>query len=453
MKIPLPVHSYQTETASSARLVNCMAEKSPGKENIILRTAPGVDAWQSVGSGPGRGMVWHNGNLFVVSGTSLYKVTPAGVVSSIGTIPGSDRVFMASNGEDCVIVAGGVGYVADTAVTAISDADFLARTPGAVDFLDSYLVFVESGTGRFFSSNLLDASAYDSLYFATAEAFPDRLVTLVVDHRQILLLGEFTSELWYNAGLTAFPFERVPGGVIELGCVAEHGVTRQDNSIFWLANDKTVRRLDGQTPLRVSQHGMEKALKGYSDLTDCQAFSYSLEGHLCVVFRFPTAGATWVFDITMGEWHERESWPGGSWDVCKTVEVGGVVYALHAETGAVGILNPDSAEEWGNYLRPEWTYQPIYQEGQRLFHSQFEMGMTPAVTDSVAEPHITLEYSDDGGRTFTTAPTRSMGAVGQYKTRVVWHRLGSGRDRVYRASVSDPIPMTVWGSYAEISNG
>jgi hypothetical protein len=451
MKVPLPVRTYQTETASTARLVNCFAEISPGKEANILRTAPGIDAWETVGTGPGRGMIWHLGNLYVVSGTSLYRVTPSGTVTTIGTIPGSDRVFMASNGIDCVIVGGGVGYVANTTVTAISDADFLARTPGAVDFLDGLLVFVEAGTGRFFASDSLAAGDYDALQFSVADAAPDKLITLKVDHRQVILFGEYTTELWYNSGIAGFPLERLPGGVVELGCLARHGVARQDNSVFWIANDKTIRRLDGQTPVRVSQHGMEKALKGYSTLTDCEAFPYSLEGHLCVVFRFPTAGATWVYDVTTQEWHERESWPGGSWDVRDIVEINGIIYVQHSETGEVGKLNPDSAQEWGTFLRPEWTYQPVYNEGRRLFHAQFEMGMTPAVTDSTAAPYITLEYSDDGGKTFVTCPTRSLGAVGQYKTRMVWHRLGSGRDRVYRASVSDPVPMTVWGSYAEIS--
>jgi len=451
MRIPLPVHSYQVETASTARLVNCFAEPSQGKGPVILRTAPGIDNWLNYGSGPGRGMIWHLGNLYSVSGTTLYKITPSGVATIVGTIPGTDRVFMASNGVDCVIVGGGVGYVANTTVTRITDADFLARSPGAVDFLDSFLVFVESGSGRFFSSDLLDASSYDPLYFSVADAAPDKLVTLKVDHRQIILFGEYTTEIWYNAGTAGFPFARLPGGVVELGCVARHGVARQDNSVFWLANDKTIRRLDGQTPLRVSQHGVEKAIKDYAVITDCEAFSYSLEGHLCVVFRFPSAGATWVYDVTTGEWHERESWPGGSWDVRTIVEINGIIYVQNSETGAIGKMNADSAQEWGSFLRPEWTYQPVYQDGERLFHSAFEVGLTPAETASTSTPYMTLEYSNDGGRTYTTAPTRSLGAVGQYATRVVWHRLGSARDRVYRCSVSDPIPMTVWGTYAEIS--
>lgn len=453
MRIPLPLHSYETETASTSRLVNCFIERSNGKAPLILRTAPGIEPWQSVGSGPGRGMIWHLGNLYVVSGAKLYKATTDGVVTEIGDLPGSDRAFMASNGIDCVIVSGGAGYVANTTVSAIADVDFLSRPPGAVDFLDSYLVFVERNSGRFFSSDLLDADSYNSLYFATAEAAPDRLVTLKVNHRQILLFGEYTTEIWYNAGTSLFPFERVPGGTLEIGCLAKRGIAAQDNSIFWLANDKTIRRLNGSTPARVSQHGMERALRSYSRLDDCEAYSYSLDGHLCVVFRFPTAGATWVLDVTTGAWHERESWPGGSWDVRGFVEINGEVYVQNSETGAVGKLKADLAQEWGTYLRPSWTYQPVYQDGKRLFHSALEMGLTPAKSATTAEPHITLEYSNDGGRTFTIVPTRSLGAVGQYKTRVIWNRLGSGRDRVYRASVSDPVPMTVWGTFAEISDG
>lgn len=53
-------------------------------------------------------------------------------------------------------------------------------------------------------------------------------------------------------------------------------------------------------------------------------------------------------------------------------------------------------------------------------------------------PWVILQYSDDGGQTWSNEYWRSPGGVGEYKTRVRWNRLGRSRDRVFRIVVSDP---------------
>jgi hypothetical protein len=58
--------------------------------------------------------------------------------------------------------------------------------------------------------------------------------------------------------------------------------------------------------------------------------------------------------------------------------------------------------------------------------------------------------SNDGGLTWHTLPTRSLGAIGRYRERVKWDALGASRHRVYRVSWSDPAPFTVWGANLEV---
>ena len=64
-----------------------------------------------------------------------------------------------------------------------------------------------------------------------------------------------------------------------------------------------------------------------------------------------------------------------------------------------------------------------------------------------------MEVSDDGGRTFSAFPVRSMGAMGKYRTRVVWDRLGSSDDRVYRQSISDPVRRAILDTQLEVEGG
>ena len=59
------------------------------------------------------------------------------------------------------------------------------------------------------------------------------------------------------------------------------------------------------------------------------------------------------------------------------------------------------------------------------------------------DPVVSLEASDDGGETWTSLPDRAMGAQGKTFQRVVWNNLGSSYQRVYRASVSAPVPVRV----------
>ena len=55
------------------------------------------------------------------------------------------------------------------------------------------------------------------------------------------------------------------------------------------------------------------------------------------------------------------------------------------------------------------------------------------------DPQIMMQYSDDGGRTWSSELWRDIGAVGKYKTRVKWNKLGVARDRVYMVEMTDPV--------------
>jgi len=275
---------------------------------------------------------------------------------------------------------------------------------------------------------------------------------LKVDHGQVLLFGQETTEQWYNAGTAGFAFARVPGAVIEYGCLARHGVAKQDNSVFWLAHDRTIRVLRGQTALRVSTHAVEEKLSSFSRVDDCEAFAHTWNGHLMVTFRFPEAGATWVLDVTTGEWHERESFGAAYWKVVDTAECYGKVFVQASDTGAVGYLSDTYYTEFGSTLRRSWTYPQVYATNKRLFHSQLELVARTGDAPSGEEPQVLLDISDDGGNTWRAMPSRKLGRTGQHAKVVRWSALGSARDRVYRMSLDDSrVPLNVLDTTLEVS--
>lgn len=442
----IPFSSYALEsTASSQRLVNCYAEKAPdgAKGPLILRRSPGIRMLGSVGSGPGRGLCVMAGSLYAVSGNTLYRVSQSGIGTSLGTVPGTGIVSMAATGTEIVL---NTAQVWNGTLSAIG-GDFQAG--GKLAFLDSYILATDPNTGRFRSSQVGDVTDWDALYFATAEGAPDDVLDIQVDHRQAVLIGAGSTELWENVGGSGFPFVRSINGFVEIGGAGQFASTKQDQSVHWLANDKTLRRLSGNTAVRTSQHGMERAVRAYSRTDNCQMFSYTLDGHLCVVVRFPDLG-TWIYDCTTQEIHERQTYGRLDWDVSGFAEVYGKVYVQRASDGAIGVLDATCYTEWGNDLVSSWTYQNLYGGGQRITLDHLELGMETGVTSSTTAPSISLEMSYDGGKTYQALPKRTFGAVGEYRERVKWDRLGSGFDLVVRMSTSDAVPLTIWDTQAVV---
>lgn len=455
MELPLPISSYRLASpqASSARLRNCYVEQAQTnnpKGPYLLRRAPGIRDWADAGAGPIRGAVIMDGVLYVVSGTAVYSINSQGEETLLtGSVPGGERVRMETNGSSFVIVRpfNNTAYSSDgSTVTQITDVTFAGWGAADVSFIDGYLVFRRPGTAQFFNSGL-NALTFSGLDIATAEGAPDNLVGLIVDHRELFLPGETTCEIWYNAANpTGSPFSRSPSGLIEIGCGAGASVGKQDNSVLFLANDKTVRRLNGVVPTRISQHGIEGVIQRLGVISDAFALTYSQEGHLFYALTFPNAGRTIVYDAATREWHERDSLGYGRWRPNVIINAYGYQLAGDSESGKIGILDPDTHEEWGEPQRVEFTFQSVYADGGRASHRRFELSVNSGhglLVGQGSDPLATLKMSDDGGETFRAMPLKSLGLRGKYSSRVVWWRLGSSRDRVYKVEITDPIPLFV----------
>jgi len=457
-RFPLPIatNSLRSRPASTARLVNVYAEQLPqgAKSAVLITRSPGVADWAEIGNGPIHGMHAALGSLYVVSGTKLYEVDENGTETELGDIGTVNNLDIDSNGDTVVVVNEPDAYYWDgTTFGQITDADFTARGAADVEFVDSWLLFREPDSGRMFGADLGTATDFDSLNFVTAEGFPDDLVGLKVDHRDVGLFGSETIEMWNNTGIAGFPFERITNGFLEIGCLNGRTICKQDNSIFWLADDYTVRRLDGITPVRVSSHAVEQSIVD-ATIAAGRAYAYSQDGHLFYVLTFPEV--TWVYDATTQQWHERQSYGFDYWKPHVHAQAFGLELVGDATSNKVGYLDPDTYTEWGDTLVASWTYEPIYAEARLAFHDRIEVVLESGVgliTGQGSDPQMMLSYSNDGGKTWTALPTRDIGEIGRYDTRVVWSRLGSARQRVYRASVSDPIPVNITDTVIEVRGG
>ena len=322
MNIPFVGQAYKSRSGpwNSQECVNLFLESGgPGsKTSAALLGTPGLVEFATLKAGGGevRGL-WpaSTGDLYAVCGNQFFRVSSTGLVTNLGTLDTSTGpVCLGENGVQVFMADNPNGYVynfASNTFAKITDTDW----PGAsmVDYLDGYTIGITPDSGQFWVTDLYNAGSLSALDFASAEANPDRLVAIQVDHREVWLFGDRTVEVWYNSGDANFPLSRVGGAFLEIGCAAPFSVAKADNTQFWLATNGSVVRADGYTPKIISTRAIEAAMAGYPRLDDARAWAYSQEGHTFYVLTFPTADVTWVYDAATDAWHQRKSWGLGRW--------------------------------------------------------------------------------------------------------------------------------------------
>lgn len=386
--------------------------------------------------------------------TLLGTVTGEGPVSISGGMVGA-----ADNSVLMLFVAtsDGTGYLYNTLTNdfdQITDEGFLGST--VVGNLDGHFIFVTpKGLIQFSQgSNPVTFEAHD-----IQDVYPDKIVSLIIDHREIWVFGSNSVSVWYNDGSADF-LARIQGAFNEIGCAAPFSIAKLDNGIFWLGQDARgqgiVYRSNGYSGQRISTHAVEWQIQQYGDLSDAIAYAYQQDGHSFYVLTFPSADATWVYDVATQAWHERAGFVDGAFtrhrsncQVCYDNEVlvgdyeNGNLYAFDLNT----FDDNGAIQKW---LRSWRVVPPGQNDLKRTTHHSLQLDCeTGAGADDGNNPQAMLRWSDDGGHSWSNEHWASLGTLGQYGRRVIWRRLGMTtklRDRVYEVSGTDTAKIVILGA-------
>ncbi len=450
-KLILPIHSQQRGQGIQSRLTNCYAEANPigAKAPIGLIGCPGVSTEGTLTTTPYRGSGVWNSTLYAVGGSTLYSIFSAGTVTSIGTVLGKGWVSMAANRDALSIYTNGTDYTYDGTLTAITDADKEAAE--IVDVIEGFAVHIRSGTDQFATSGLANSAVFDALDFDSAAASPDLLVSLIVNHQQLVLLGVDKSEIWWVAGGSGFPLARIPNGVIEYGCIAAYSPVNLDSATFWVDHDRIPRRLSGVQGLKISSHAIDHQLRKVNNPSAIFGFTYTTEGH--VFYCLTTDRGTFIYDAATGEWHERKSLGLDRWRVDDVTRAYDKQWAFDSTTGKFGVIDETLPTEFGDPIRMEWIYPTVYGDGRTAAHKRLIVIADVGGAAASVSPLLGMSVSDNGGKTWSELGTRSLGLTGDYEQVPIWTKLGSSNNRVYRGWLSDPIERGVFDTQLEIDGG
>jgi hypothetical protein len=281
------------------------------------------------------------------------------------------------------------------------------------------------------------------------------------------VFGTDSVEVWYNAGLANFPLTPIQGAFNEIGCVAAFSVAKLDNTLFWLGTDARgqgiVYKANGYAGIRVSTHAIEYAIAQYGNISNALAYTYQQEGHSFYVLTFPSANATWVYDVSTQAWHERAGFENGAFTRHRSncqCNFGGNIVVGDFQNGNIYTLDLNVYADNGDiqkWLR-SWRALPTGQNNlKRTAQHSLQLDCETGVglnTGQGLTPEAMLRWSDDGGHTWSNEHWREMGKIGQYGYRTIWRRLGMTlkiRDRVYEVSGTDPVKIAIMGAELLIS--
>lgn len=453
-----PSYISQSVVADNEDTINWYPElvQAPGAEApIALYPTPGVSRFVTLPT-VGGGALWANETrVFAVCGGSFYEINSNGTSTLLGAVAyNTNPATISTNGDagfELFITSGGKGYLFDLLTNIFSTVLTSGADQGGS--LYGYFVAFDKAGATVRMSNLFDGTTWDPTNFFSRSIGADVWQAMhVTPFGFICMLGSLTGEFWYNAGTFPVPFAPDPSGLFSNGIAAPFSVTQVGGLVMFLATNKggglTVVAASGFQPDRISDHALERALGTYTRIDDAIGQTYEQDGHVFYLLTFPTMEVTWAFDVTTKRWCKRGTWLSESsrftyWR--PVFHAYGFVrhLVLDSATGGIYTLSNDYPLDVDSRpLRRLRRSPPLGSENLRYAHDYLELLLETGTADQsgqAANPQVMLRYSNDSGRTWSNEVQASAGLVGEYPRRVFWTRLGTGRQRVYEVTVSDPL--------------
>jgi hypothetical protein len=377
-------------------------------------------------------------------------VTDGTIIKAFGTGSGGVGTYTVSASQT---VSSRTIYSTNWTVLPTTDGPF--EGGGTADITDNYFVYNKPDSQLWAASDLLSPIT-DPLSFASKDGSPDDLVSIIVDRREVYLLGEMSSEVWINSGGVPFPFTRIPGTSTQQGIAAQFSMARMGNSFAYVSKNNrgeaTIVRMNGYFPERISTHAVETTLVN-QNVSDAYAWTYQLEGHEVYVVSFPSIGEnglTWAFDNTTGLWHKwlyrnpQNQFERHRGNCCAFFNQQ-ILVGDHTN-GKIYQLGRNFYTDDGAPIRRVRRAPHITSDLQRQYFHELQIQFQPGVGLSSGQgedPQAMLRWSSDGGSTWSNEYWTSIGKQGKYLNRAIWRRLGFARDRVFEVSISDPVKAVI----------
>lgn len=505
-----PSYELVSPVLDSSKSFNLYPEPmlATSKSHMALIGRPGLSnsPFMTLPNSPARSLWAGDNRLFAVGGQVFQELSAGGSVKqSYGTLAGSSGLgpcTVRSNGAELIVYDSGAaalfyanpdtGMGSGFGMSPCQVVDSTNTPQGnmgatALEYLDGFHVAIANAAtcalvqgsaspnpNMLMVSNFLDGYNWPALNYVIRTGSADLPNALAVLNGELWIFGQKNTEVWYNAGNALFPFARIAGATLSIGCIAPGSVARFYNTIMWLGADDNgyaqVYMTDGLKPVRVSTPAIEQIIAGVTKsvpggnaaaLPYSWALPYQEAGHtfyqltLCNSSYQPLQSI--VYDLNAGLWHERGY--GGAYPVCFASVPAfnniGPNFVGDGNSGRIYFQGIGYPSDGGTAIEYQRTAPFISGDNLKKKHRCFELDGD----FGTAQPYLT--WSNDGGRTYKpTARAMAQAADEGEPTdepsyqRFRCSQLGSSRNRNYRMTITDSTNLIrIANAYLDVVDG
>ena len=435
------------------RYINVIFEKvenpAAGTSRAYVIKRPGLLNYSqpSGGSATGRG-IYHwpgTGKIYSVFNNKIWSDTTDLGVTLTGS---SGRVWFDESPQTFgagyrLFVSDGVKlYDINTSDTinvtdTTDDAQFPTPNLGPVIWFDSYLLFGKAN-GEIWNSTEDTFASYSSLDFLAAEMFGDDLECLVRQKDQIIALGKYGIEFFFdNANTVGSPLLRIDQNALHIGLTSKNSVATCGDSLCFVGKEKaqgySVWMIENLTSCKkVSTEQIERILKAeVSSISSCTATMFRVSGHMLYILNLSEGNRTLVYDLTENFWVEWQSTLGNKFNCISATEKDGIIFLQDAINGRVYMFDPNTYQDSGsNFVVTLQTDNYMCERPDSKKCSTLE------VEGDTTTGNLAVSYSDDDYANFSTPRNIDMSLVWKHL-----ERLGSFIRRAWKFTYTDNFPL------------
>lgn len=452
-----PSYRSQSPFADAEQLVNMYVtrlQSAGAKVPFALYPTPGVAPFLTVPEAPIRDLFEHDGRAWTIAGARLREIFSDTTTTDRGAVLHDANLATSTTngagGNQVLVTTGNHAYILDLTTGVVTDVVTGALMGG---MLDSFFVVLDPATSTMKVSESNNGLSWLAIMEEQRSTAPDPWRALKVANKRIYLFGQYTTDVYYNAGISPAPFAPYGGSLIPHGIAAPFSAAEFGGGVMFLAQnrngDRTIRLASGYSQAdQVSTEAVNYQISRYARVDDAEALVYEEIGTSHYVLNFPSARKSWGY-TEEGGWHERGTWNAAlnDFDVwhprCHAFAFGKHLVGDRT-SGRIDQMSIDVGLDSGGVpLRRLRRMPALHHEDQRLYVDHLTLYMDRGiglVAGQGSTPEVMLRKSRDGGQTWGPELRRRAGKMGQYKKRVRWTRLGSGHDLAFEVSVSDPVP-------------
>lgn len=307
------------------------------------------------------------------SPTTAVELTGTYVGAPFATALGSSRPRFVVGQDHIYIVSGRAGYTVSS--TNLSQAGTILRWDGVTASLscaaDVEATHICSLGQRLIANDTTDPqvfrwsaigdgnwTSWPAGNVSEADARPDPVVAVDASTNELFVWGTQTLQVYAVGSDPTFPFE--PVVAMNIGISAPYSMIRLDEAFAFIDDKKRIVISDGRTVQPIGD-AILRDIRGMSDISDAHGWRFEYGQQSYLVWRFPTAGRTFVYCLKTQKWQEwkrylapfQRDFPGGAYLYRETDEMH--VVGLDTSTGGLAHFTDWPAQELGGPLVAERT--------------------------------------------------------------------------------------------------